>query len=57
MELLLRLRDREWTLGDYYWRCQRKRSARSLLERSKFRDAVVIMDFRRATEKNPEKEV
>ena len=49
-----RLRDLEWTPEDYYWLCRRKRGQMSLADRKRFADAPVIMDFRSATENNPE---
>ena len=48
------MRDLEWTPKDYYWLCRRKRGQLSLAERRRFADAPVIMDFRRATDENPE---
>ncbi len=54
LELLHRLRDLTWTLEDYYWLCKRKSSMVTFQERLRFRDAPVIMDFRRTTETNPE---
>ena len=53
-DLLHRFRDLRWTIEDYYWLCKRKRSAVSLGERLRFRDAPVLMDFRRASTTNPE---
>ena len=54
VQLLRRLRDLRWTVADYFWLCKRKRSQLSLREREEFATAPVIMDFRRATESNPE---
>ena len=54
VQLLRRLRDLRWTVEDYFWLCKRKRSQLSLPEREEFAGAPVIMDFRRATDKNPE---
>ena len=50
-DLLLKLRDLRWTLKDYYWLVQRKRSRLSPSERARFNDAPFIMDFRQDTEK------
>ena len=54
VQVLRRLRDLEWTTADYYWLCKRKRSQLSYAERALFQDAPVIMDFRKATDDNPE---
>ena len=54
VEVLHRLRDLHWTLEDYYWLCNRKRSQVTLAERLQFKDAPVLMDFRRTTDSNPE---
>ena len=54
VQLLRRLRDLRWTVEDYFWLCKRKRSQLSLAEREEFAGAPVIMDFRRATDTNPE---
>ena len=54
MNVLHKLRDLRWTMKDYYWLVQRKRSRLSLSERNWFLDAPCIMDFRKDTEKNPE---
>ena len=54
VQVLKRLRDLNWTLEDYFWLCTRKRSQLRLQEQSRFNDAVIIMDFRRATHDNPE---
>ena len=51
---LHRLRDLEWTIDDYFWLCNRKRSKLTLKEREEFSTAPVIMDFRKSTEDNPE---
>ncbi len=55
VQVLRRLRDLETTLEDYYWLCARKRSRLSFADRAGFSSAPVIMDFRRVTELNPEK--
>ena len=53
--MLHRVRDLQLTHSDYNWLCKRKRAAiNSLSEKAKFVDAPVLMDFRRATEENPE---
>ena len=54
LEILHRLRDLEWTMEDYFWLCKRKKAQLSLRERAFFHDAPVIMEFRRATDDNPE---
>ena len=54
VEVQHRLRDLAWTPDDYYWLCKRKRSAVSLGERLRFKDAPVLMEFRRTTAGNPE---
>ena len=54
VQLLHRLRDLEWTAEDYFWLCKRKGSQLALMERKKFADAPVLMDFRRATQDNPD---
>ena len=54
VSVLRRVRDLEWTPEDCYWLCRRKRGQMSIADRKGFADAPVIMDFRRATENNPE---
>ena len=54
LDVLHRLRDLTWTPEDYYWLCKRKKSAVPLGERLRFKDAPVLMEFRRTTEGNPE---
>ena len=54
VETLHRLRDLEWTIDDYFWLCNRKRSKLTLREREEFSTAPVIMDFRKSTDDNPE---
>ena len=51
---LRRLRDLTWTMEDYFWLCERKRSKLSFAERAGFTDAPIIMDYRRTTEARPE---
>ena len=54
MNMLHKLRDLRWTLKDYYWLVQRKRSRLPPSERARFHDAPCIMDLRKDTDKNPE---
>ena len=54
VQVLRRLRDLEWTAEDYFWLCKRKASQLALGERKLFADAPVLMDFRRATNDNPD---
>ena len=54
VKMLQQLRDLKWTAKDYYWLCKRKRSQLTMQERAEFTEAPVIMDFRRATDNNPE---
>jgi hypothetical protein len=54
LEILHRVRDLTLTAGDYFWLCDLKRSKRTLQEREAFKTAPVLMDYRRATVRNPE---
>jgi hypothetical protein len=54
VQVLRRLRDLEWTAEDYFWLCKRSAGQLTLPERRRFADAPVHMDFRKATEDNPE---
>ena len=54
LQILHRLRDLKWTFQDYFWLCKRKKSNLSLTEILSFDDAPRIMDFRKATDQNPE---
>ena len=49
-----RLLDMTTTHEDYFWLCKLKRSARSAKDRLFFKDAPVLMEFRRTTESNEE---
>ena len=48
------MRDLILTTEDYYWLCSLKRSEKSLLERNAFKDAPVLMKFRRETAAHPD---
>ena len=37
VQTLRRLRDLQWTAGDYFWLCELKRPKRSFAERARFR--------------------
>ena len=50
LEVVTRLRDCTWTEEDYYWLSQRKLSHISLEERAKFKEAPVLMEFRKERE-------
>ena len=54
VQTLRRLRDLRWTMDDYFWLCERKRSKLSFSERARFEDAPIIMDFHRQTDAHPE---
>ena len=54
VETLRRVRDAKITQEDYFWLCERKRAKLSFMERSRFDNAPVLMDFRRTTESNVE---
>ena len=54
-EIMMRLRDMAITHEDYYWLCRLKRSRRSLTDRMFFRDAPVLMEFRRTTATSEDK--
>ena len=47
LEVVTRLRDCSWTEEDYYWLSKRKISHLSLEERAAFKDAPVLMEFRK----------
>ena len=44
---MTRLRDCSWTEEDYYWVTKRKLSHLSLDERANFKEAPVLMEFRK----------
>ena len=54
LEILHRVRVLTLTTEDYYWLCGLKRSRKSLPERNAFKDAPVLMEFRRETAAHPE---
>ena len=54
MEVLHRVRDLTLTEQDYFWLCGQKRSRKSLTEINRFKDAPMLMDYRRQTEANAE---
>ena len=56
LDVLHRLRNLQLTPADYNWLCKMKKAAiNSLSEKAKFLNAPVLMDFRKATVENPEK--
>ena len=54
LQILHRIRDLAVTAEDYFWLCNLKKSKRTLQEREAFKKAPVLMDYRRATARNPE---
>ena len=54
LQILHRVRDLALTAEDYFWLCDLKKSKRTLQEREAFKTAPVLMDYRRATARNPE---
>ena len=54
LEILHRVRDLTLTAEDYFWLCSSKKSKRTFQEREAFKTAPVLMDYRRATVRNPE---
>ena len=49
-----RLRDAELTEDDYYWLCKLKMSYKSLQETAAFKDAPILMEFRKENSDHPE---
>lgn len=51
LDILHRLRYLRWTFADYSWLCKRQKSHLTSTEIYKFKDAPIIMDFRKTTDK------